>query len=115
MGEPRKWWTDGEFISNHMDESEEQLKESGFFQVVKLEQYQRLERALAIAKDKESQFSSTLQETMRVRDEKIAMLERALQKCKYQRNYYAAKLYRHDDVYTNKDDAEIEAITKGDK
>jgi hypothetical protein len=47
--EPRKWWTDGEYISNHMDESEDQLRESDFFQVVQLEDYRKLERMLQLA------------------------------------------------------------------
>lgn len=40
--EVRTWWTDGEYISNHMDETEEQLLESDFFQVVEKSEFDAL-------------------------------------------------------------------------
>lgn len=50
--EARIWWTDGEYISNHMDETEEQLLESDFFQVVEKSEFDALVKENAELKEK---------------------------------------------------------------
>jgi hypothetical protein len=80
---PREFWIEKGSFMWACYESPDQLKRwhtdsKNPYHVIEYSAYERLERALEIAKDKESQFKSTIEETMRVRDEKIAALERAL-------------------------------------
>jgi hypothetical protein len=47
VNEVRTWWTDGEYISNLMEETEEQLADSDFFQVVQKSDYDSLQSQLS--------------------------------------------------------------------
>lgn len=76
-------------------------------------EYKCLYEHYQILESRASQFESTLRETMRVRDERIQRLERALAKCKEQRDVvyagtrrYASRMVRLDEI--------IEAILKGE-